>query len=118
MAQYPVYPTARLVAEMPVDVGVVLHGNPPQVSGPPLVPSPSSPSKSPPQQSTAPEMRIAQELLPLLATLVPEMPVDEGAVLHGVEYAQLSGPLLEPSPTSPRELSPQQSTAPEVRTAQ
>jgi hypothetical protein len=119
MAQYPTDAAARLVAEMPVDDGVVLHGlEYAQVSGPLLEPSPSSPSKLAPQQSTRPEVRIAQELLPLLATLVPEMPVDDGVVLHGVEYAQVSGPLLEPSPSSPVELSPQQSVAPEVRTAQ
>ena len=61
---------------------------------------------------------MAQELLPLVATLVAEMPVDDGVVLHGVEYAQVSGPVLEPLPSSPSESSPQQSTVPEVRTAQ
>jgi hypothetical protein len=119
IAQYPLNPVAKLVAEIPVETGVVLHGVEfIQVSGPLLAPSPSSPKALAPQQSTPPEVRIAQELLPLLATLVPEMPVDDGVVLHGVEYRQVSGPLLEPLPSSPRELSPQQSTAPEVRTAQ
>jgi hypothetical protein len=119
MAQYPTPAAARLVAEMPVDDGVGLHGlEYGHMSGPLLEPLPSSPSKLPPQQSTPPEMRMAQELLPLVATLVPEMPVDDGVVLHGASNAQISGPLLEPSPSSPVELSPQQSTAPEVRTAQ
>jgi hypothetical protein len=119
IAQYPTPAAAKLVAKTPVGTGVVAHGvESIQLSGPLLEPSPSSPSKLAPQHSTAPEVRIAQELLPLLATLVPEMPVDDGVVLHGVESIQVSGPLLEPSPSSPVELSPQQSTAPDVRTAQ
>jgi hypothetical protein len=118
MAQYPTPAAARLVAEMPVADGVGLHGfEYKHMSGPLLEPLPSWPAKLAPQQSTPPEVRMAQELLPLVTTLVPETPVDDGVGLHG-ENAQVSGPLLEPLPSSPVELSPQQSTAPEVRTAQ
>jgi hypothetical protein len=50
------------------------------------------------------------------------MPVDTGLVLHGTpspeKPLQVSGPLVVPMPSSPKELSPQQSTIPEVRMAQ
>jgi len=119
MAQYPLYEATTLVAEMPADVGVGLHGaESEQVSGPVFEPLPSWPSAFSPQQSTSPDVRMAQALLPSVATLVPETPVDVGVGSHGVEYAQVSGPLLEPLPSSPAESSPQQSIVPEVSTAQ
>ena len=46
------------------------------------------------------------------ATLVAEMPVDDGVVLHGVEYAQVSGPLLEPLPSWPSALPPSSRPSP------
>ena len=57
--------------------------------------------------------------------LVALIPVATGVVLHDrgiavelVPVKQVSGPLDVPSPSSPVSLSPQQSTEPEVRTAQ
>ena len=85
MAQYPLYPVAKLVAEIPVETGVVLHGVEfIQASGPLLVPSPSSPKALAPQQSTPPEVRIAQKFPVQLPTrLVAEMPIGSGVVLQG-----------------------------------
>ena len=65
------------------------------------MPSPRAPVALDPQQSTVPEVRIAQELPPLLTTLVAEIPTGAGDVLHGAHPPQLSGPVLEPSPSSP-----------------
>ena len=50
---------ARLVAEIPTDTGVVLHGSW-QASGPELVPLPNSPFALPPQHTTPSVVRIAQ----------------------------------------------------------
>ena len=49
-----------LVAATPVDLGEVLHGPSTQESGPEFEPFPNSSSLLPPQQSTIPEVRIAQ----------------------------------------------------------
>ena len=61
MAQYPALALAKLTAEIPVGTGVVPHGESAHVSGPLLVPLPSSPCEFAPQQSTAlVEVRMAQ----------------------------------------------------------
>jgi len=118
MAQYPAAPSAtRLVAEMPMGTGLVLHGSlKVQVSGPPLVPMPRSPLPFDPQQSTIPEVRIAQYPSPSPAILVAEIPTGTGILLHA--SAQLSGPVLVPSASSPLVFPPQHTTAPEVSMAQ
>jgi hypothetical protein len=88
------------------------------VSGPLVVPTPSSPEELSPQQSTIPEVRIAQKPVFTAARLVAWMPVETGAVLHELSV-HWSGPLLlAPLPNSPKELFPQQLTIPEVRIAQ
>jgi hypothetical protein len=120
MAQYPVLSAVRPMAWIPVETGVVLHGPSLHWSGPLLfAPSPNSPKELSPQQSTIPEVRMAQ--YPPGAsptTVVAEMPTGKGLVLHGVSYAQMSGPPVVPMPRSPLLLLPQQSTIPEVRMAQ
>ena len=110
MAQYPPAPSAtRLVAEMPMGTGWVLHTvSSAQRSGPPVVPMPRSPLVFDPQQSTAPEVRMAQYPPPSPAMLVAETPSGTGILLHG--SAQLSGPTLVPSPSSPLGFPPQHTT--------
>ena len=119
MAQKPALTAARLVAWIPVETGVVLHELSAHRSGPRIAPSPNSPKELSPQQSTIPEVRMAQyPPAPSATRLVAEMPMGTGLVLHGSALAQVSGPPVVPMPRSPLPFAPQQSTIPEVRMAQ
>ena len=72
------------MAEIPTETGIVLQGEPSQVSGPSVVPIPSWPKTLFPQQSTLPEVRMAQKFPVQLPTrLVAEMPIGSGLVLQG-----------------------------------
>src|ERR1017187_5573410 len=94
-----------------------------QLSGPVLVPSPSSPYSFSPQAMTVPSSssaRLCDE--PAAIALTPLSPATRtGVVLQAVEgrskKSQNSGPLLVPLPSWPKEFSPHDMTVPSSNTA-
>jgi hypothetical protein len=83
------------------------------------VPLPSSPVVLAPQQSTAPDASRAQYPAPSLIKLLAELTPDTGPGIGSqTDELQAKGPVSVPLPSSPVELFPQQSIAPDTSRAQ
>src|SRR5437899_1281933 len=98
--------------------GVLLQGLLPQVSGPVLLPSPSSPSKFRPQAMSVPfESRARLWHAPQATATTPESPATGTGVLLHELLPQVSGPVLLPLPSWPNSFSPHALTVPSARRA-
>jgi hypothetical protein len=120
-AQYPPPSLVKLVAELTPDTGpgVGSQGKEEQESGPLIVPLPNWPRVLSPQQSTVPDVSSAQYPAPSLTKLLAEVTPDTGpGVGSQTDELQAKGPVSVPLPSSPVELFPQQSTAPDASRAQ
>ena len=104
----------------PTAIGFVLQALEPHVSGPVLLPFPSSPELFRPQSTSVPFERSATLWL---STSAAEIATTRETPLTGIGFLlhprvpQLSGPVLFPFPSSPFSLSPHAMTVPFERRA-
>jgi hypothetical protein len=85
----------------------------------PVAPFPSSPWAPGPQHSTVlPDNTAQAQLLPTEIPVTLVSPETATGVVEQAKESQASGPVVEPTPSSPSELSPQHSAPPPETTAQ